>query len=212
MATRTLRRRYVDTVLNQTPFVGDILDVGGQKDKKRGEFRPPETNSWKFLNTDESTNPDFLCSAEQIPCADSSFDMVLLAEVLEHLSEPEIVLEEIARVVKPGGQLVITVPFLYGVHADPDDYQRWTPSALQFRLKKVGFEVVELQAMGGLVSVIHDLVYQSVSGGSAQPTSLFSKLVRKAFLPVLSFFETKKLYSGKDAKITTGFYVLAEKK
>lgn len=110
------------------------------KDNKRGQFRPPldKVTTWEYLNIDGSTKPDYHCSADHIPVEDNSFDTLLLTEVLEHLEEPMDVLKECFRVLKKGGKLIATMPFLYPVHADPYDFQRWTGVRLTKNLKKSG--------------------------------------------------------------------------
>src|SRR4051794_11399533 len=129
---RTCRRTLLDDALasNVHLFRGRVLDVGGKKVRKRGVFRPdtaPAT-SWEYLNIDPDTEPDFLAPADAIPVADDQFDSVVFTEVLQHLENPESVLAEIERVLKPGGRVVATIPYLYPVHHDPDDFQRWPPT------------------------------------------------------------------------------------
>ena len=66
-------------------------------------------------------------------------DGFLLCEVLEHTSKPENILSEAYRILKPGGSGLITMPFLFGIHADPFDYQRWTNTKLEVTLRSIGF-------------------------------------------------------------------------
>jgi len=108
----TFRRHYLDKFLSGTRFYGRVLDIGGKKENKRGQFRPPldKVENWEYLNIDETTNPDYFCSAESIPVKDETFDMVLMTEVLEHLEHPELVLAEAHRVLKKKGVLVATMP------------------------------------------------------------------------------------------------------
>lgn len=214
MSALSKRRRYVDQVLTQTEFSGDVLDVGGKKENKRGTFSPPTkgVTSWKYLNIDAPTNPDYLSGAEKMPIPEKQFDFVLLAETLEHLEKPYQSLSETFRVLRHEGTLVITVPFLYGIHANPNDYQRWTPSKIRKELEGVGFQEVNIKAMGGLVSVIHDLIYVSVSSGLNMKGSLFGKFVRRIFLPFVAVFEKQHISSSEGVSVTTGYYVLAIKK
>ena len=60
-------------------------------------------------------------SAFALPFGDDSFDTVLLGEILEHLDKPEAVLDEVARVLRPGGVVAITVPFGLSPHHDHRD-------------------------------------------------------------------------------------------
>lgn len=155
----TFRRHYLDLLLERERFAGEVLDIGGKKENIRGKFRPPlgSVLGWKYVNLDPKTNPDYCASAENIPVTDQSFDQILLCEVIEHLENPQKVLSECFRVLKPGGRAVITLPFLYGVHPDPQDFQRWTPDRLNRELNAVGFEQIEIRPMGGLIAVTVDL-------------------------------------------------------
>ncbi|MBS0461884.1 MAG: class I SAM-dependent methyltransferase, partial [Proteobacteria bacterium] len=72
------------------------------------------------------TRPDVFADGARLPFVDDSFDSVLLLEVLEHVAQPGAVLTEIRRVLKPGGVLLPSMPFLYPLHDAPHDYQRYT--------------------------------------------------------------------------------------
>ncbi|MHC9087012.1 class I SAM-dependent methyltransferase [Luteimonas sp. RIT-PG2_3] len=75
-------------------------------------------------------HPDVFGDAGRLPFRDASIDTVLLLEVLEHLRHPAEALSEISRVLRPGGTLLLTLPFLYPVHDAPHDYQRYTAFGL----------------------------------------------------------------------------------
>ena len=77
-----------------------------------------------YLNIDESSRPNILADICQIPLEAESIDKVLCCEVLEHLEEPQKAIKEIYRVLKQGGELILSVPFLFPIHADPHDFQR----------------------------------------------------------------------------------------
>ena len=100
----TQRRSHLDQfLLSQiTQMKGEILDIGGKKTNKRGMFIPPlnQVTSWRYVNIDPSTEPDFCCGAERIPLPDQSIDGFLLCEVLEHLEHPEAVLQEAFRLLR----------------------------------------------------------------------------------------------------------------
>ena len=141
------------------------------------EFIPPlnQVTSWRYVNIDASTEPDFCCGAEKIPLPDRSIDGFLLCEVLEHLEHPEAVLQEAFRLLRKDGKGWITVPFLYQVHADPNDYQRWTETKLRQVLSEIGFNEIKIQPMGGVWAVIHDLWYATLCR-SPNRGNLISKL------------------------------------
>ena len=211
----TFRRYHLDMVLFGVDFRGSVLDLGGKKENKRGNFRPPlnKVESWKYLNIDASTNPDYCCSAEDIDIDDEAFDFVLMAEVLEHLENPSKVLQESYRIIKHSGKLIATMPFLYPVHADPYDYQRWTPEKIRLEFEKAGFFIEKIVPMGGVFSVAYDLIYVSLTMASKDRDSYKNKVIRKLFMPVLAkvFFWLDSRYIYKSSRITTGYFIEANK-
>jgi len=211
----TLRRYYLDKKLLNASFIGKVLDIGGKKKNKRGKFRPPldKVELWEYLNIDKTTDPDYCCSADNVPVPDNTFDVILLTEVIEHLQMPEQVLSESFRILKPGGKIIATIPFLYPIHADPYDFQRWTPEKIQMEFTKVGFKEINITSMGSLFAVIYDLLYVATGNASRNRNSLKIKLLRKVVMPFLAkiFMFLDKRYEYKGKWITTGFYVEAKK-
>lgn len=87
------------------------------------------------------------------PIADESIDTVLCTETLEHVPEPSAFLAEAGRCLKPGGRLLLTVPFAARWHYIPHDYWRFTPSGLERLLSAAGFERIAVFARGNAVTV-----------------------------------------------------------
>ena len=203
----TFRRYYLDKLLLKTSFQGHVLDIGGKKENKKGQFRPPveQVASWEYVNTDIKSNPDYLCSADALAIKDKTFDVVLMTEVLEHLAKPEAAISEASRVLKDDGGFICTMPFLYPIHADPSDFQRWTPEKIRLELSKAGLTVVKLESMGGFFAVIYDLLHFSMTTASKNSKSFKNKIINKCFMPVIAnvFKGLDKLYIYKSRLITT---------
>ena len=91
---------------------------------------------------------DFLLPADSsVPASDSSFDMVLSTQVLEHVPEPVNYVAECFRVLKPGGSLVLTTHGLFEEHGCPYDFQGWTADGLRLLLERAGFQIKEAKKL-----------------------------------------------------------------
>jgi SAM-dependent methyltransferase len=95
---------------------------------------------------------------QPLPLADSSFDTVVLSDVLEHVPQPELLWHEMARLLAPGGHALVNVPFMYGLHEVPHDYGRYTEFALRRFAEQAGLEVALLEPVGGSLDVWADLL------------------------------------------------------
>ena len=83
-----------------------------------------------------------------MPLPDLHARTVLLSEVLEHLERPDAALRECLRLLEPGGHVIVTTPFVWPVH-DERDFFRYAPGGLRYLLESAGFEVVEIEPLGG---------------------------------------------------------------
>jgi SAM-dependent methyltransferase len=93
-----------------------------------------------------------------LPLRDAVFDTIIASDVLEHLYQPQQMLREAFRILRPGGTAIINTPFMYWVHEAPHDYYRYTPFAIRRMAEDAGFEVLELKSIGGAGLVIVDIL------------------------------------------------------
>jgi len=132
---------------------GTVLDIGCGYMPYRPLVLQPPSRADKYLGLDLKENiyqkPDLEWDGATIPLADKSVESALATEVFEHCPEPEKVMREAFRVLKPGGLLFLTVPFLWPLHCVPYDEYRYTPFALQRHLQNSGFTEIRLQPLGG---------------------------------------------------------------
>jgi len=84
-----------------------------------------------------------------IPFREGVFDALINVEVIEHLREPAKALEEMLRVLKPGGKLYLVAPQGWEEHGAPHDYFRFTQFGLRYLLEGTGYRVVSIQPLGG---------------------------------------------------------------
>lgn len=87
---------------------------------------------------------DYYYDGESLPWPNETFDSVVSFEVLEHLPDPFKSVREIRRVLKPNGILLVTIPFLYGEHEIPFDFQRWTSFGIKKFFEDLDFDEIEI--------------------------------------------------------------------
>jgi SAM-dependent methyltransferase len=94
---------------------------------------------------------DHVADLQRTGLPDAQYDSVFCAQVLQHLPEPEAALREIARMLKPGGKAILSVPHLVWLHNEPHDYWRFTGHGLRHLCGKVGLRPVMIEPVGGLI-------------------------------------------------------------
>ena len=97
---------------------------------------------------------DVLADGRRLPFASNKFNTVFCSQVLEHTPEPCLLLREACRVLCPGGAFIVSAPHLSYIHAIPEDYYRYTNYGLTFLLRRAGFEQIEMQPAGGMLSLL----------------------------------------------------------
>lgn len=137
----SLSRFMEFSIFSQIVFNGGVvLDIGGEPNSPK-DCKPLFSgyDSWSTLNVNPAKAPDFVCDCNHsLPFDDASFDHVVSVSALEHIKNIDLAIEEIVRITKPGGYIVLAVPFLFGVHGDPDDYHRPTASWWRDKLEQLG--------------------------------------------------------------------------
>lgn len=96
----------------------------------------------------ESDVTDIVADAGALPLADDSVDLILCIAVLQHIRDYVRVLDEMARVLRPGGVTVVTFPFIYG-ECDVQDFRRWTLFRMTDELERAGCTVINAEPRGG---------------------------------------------------------------
>jgi ubiquinone/menaquinone biosynthesis C-methylase UbiE len=84
-----------------------------------------------------------------MPFSGMTFDAAVCTQVLEHVPEPQQVVNEIVRVLKPGGVFFLSAPQSWHQHQKPYDYYRYTSFGLRYILEKSGLDVRSIEPLGG---------------------------------------------------------------
>jgi SAM-dependent methyltransferase len=101
---------------------------------------------------------DVFYDGNAFPFEDSSFDSIISNQVLEHVFNPDKHLSEIRRVLKTGGKILISVPFLWDEHEQPYDYARYSSFGLRHLLEINGFEIIEQRKSVASIHAIFQLI------------------------------------------------------
>jgi len=212
----TYRRLWLDTLLDnfKEDMHGTVVDIGGKKGKKRGAFNPAKTLSsqWWYVNLDLSTNPNIYADAAILPLKNDSVDVIICTEVLEHLINPHACTNEIHRILKNQGIAFFSIPFLYPIHADPYDYQRFTADGLNILLSS--FSSIKIYPMGGYLGTVGMFIEIGLFGITGQ--NITQKITRRSltWLSRILYQADLKRVSNQPtqwSKFTTGFFIKAVK-
>jgi SAM-dependent methyltransferase len=137
-------------------YKGALYDLGcGEAPYKTFFLQYAETYvgvdwSGSFHNTKADIVADL---NEKLPIEDAIADTVLSLSVMEHLHEPQVMLCEAYRILKPGGAIILQVPWQWWVHEAPFDFFRYTPYGLKYLFEKAGFEEILVEPQSGFFSM-----------------------------------------------------------
>lgn len=139
---------------------GHLLDVGCGTMPYRGLFK---VEKYVGLDLDNESarlrgHADLLYDGTTLPVADGQFDAILCNQVLEHVFAPDNFVAELFRALRPGGHLLLTVPFVWDEHEQPFDYARYSSFGLASLLQRHGFVVMEQRKLMADFSLIFQLV------------------------------------------------------
>jgi SAM-dependent methyltransferase len=151
-----------------------------------------QTGTWDFSQI------DIVSDILSIPEPDASFDAVLCTEVLEHLPDPVRALDEMARLLRPGGMFVITAPFWSLTHFAPYHYATgFNRYFYEFHLGRLGFDIVEMTANGNFFECvgqelrrIADMAQRFAGGEKPNPLELHAMQIVLGMVERMSACDT----------------------
>ena len=156
--------RFVNESLAKLPNGRSVLDVGCGDQRYRKilpigvayvglDYKPTKQ---KFYN--RKPYPDIFGDAQAMPVKSNSFDCILCTEVLEHVSDITRSLADMVRILKPEGQMILTVPFLFPEHNSPYDFHRHTVHGIKFECERAGLRVERIVKLGGVGTMLAGLL------------------------------------------------------
>lgn len=182
---------------------GRLLDVGCGTKPYRSLFNVEDYVGLDIDN--ESTRKrgiaDYLYDGGKFPFEDASFDSILCNQVLEHVFNPDEFLGEIRRVLKPGGKLLLTVPFVWDEHEQPYDYARYSSFGLCALLERQGFGILQHKKLAADATILFQLTnayLYKITQHLPMPIKLLFTGTVIAFFNVLGILAGKLLPGNPD--------------
>jgi len=175
------RRALLDAELARLApdLTGLVLDVGGKR-VPRGSFRRQEERArrWVLLNMDAAERPDVIANAEALPLRCGSVDRIVCTEVIQYVDRYQVMLDEFARVLVPGGRVMLSAPLLHRPD-HPLDRHRFSAARLGELLDRAGLCVEAVSQQGRFFTSLAHMLRQATAQVASRP------LRALAALPVL---------------------------
>lgn len=157
-APRVWLERELTAFAASLPAGSVVLDAGAGHQPYRDLFAHCTYETADFEQVEAAGKTylpsTYVCDLKSIPVQDARFDAVVFTHVMEHLPEPFEVLTELSRVMKPGGTIFYTAPFVYQEHEQPYDFYRYTQYGVRYLLTKARFEIEVLRPLDGTLSMV----------------------------------------------------------
>jgi SAM-dependent methyltransferase len=198
---KSVIRSTLNFRLFQENLQGKILDLGSGGSDRYSILIPRTRDSvYELFDAKKGNAVDF--ETDPLPYANSTYDTVLLLNVLEHLFNSANILKEIHRIKKNDGVLIGYVPFLMWYHKDPHDYFRYTHEALEKMLKSAGFSDIQIEKIyKGPYTAAFQMIHPTLP-----------RIIRPLFfIPAyLVDFIFRKLRSEGAQRYVIGYYFIAK--
>ena len=209
----SVRRKLLDADLDELRryMSGKVLEVGAGHVGRRGEFKPPFDNaeSWCYINLSRAQSPDVLGDVIYPPLRGGTFDCILCLEVLEYVREPGRALVAMRRLLRPGGRLILSVPFMHRMDTS-NDYWRFSTHGLVMLLTQAGFLVTEKKNQGAAFAVVVNILKYSLQVRQDRWREWRARLVRPILEAMIKRDEPLAISFATLASFTTGSLFVAE--
>lgn len=148
-------------IAQYTELLGaDVLETGSRRHDPVAWWtsaRDLARGRWTGVDIEPGDNVDVVADLERLPADWSGlFSGVLCSETLEHVRRPGRALEELHRVLRPGGAIVVTTLTAFPIHGFPNDYRRWTEAGLAAELEDARFERIRTERAGSVRFYLND--------------------------------------------------------
>jgi len=228
---RMRRDRWLTKQANKIPKGSKVLDIGAGGCPHREKFNHckyftqdfTQLSDLQIQNQEGYGRIDFVSDILEIPVPDKSYDAILCTEVIEHIPDPISAIQEMSRILKPGGILLITAPLQSGLHQEPYHfYGGYTKYWYKKFLLENNFKDLNIEPNGSLHTTYFALgstIFKSFLEAILNNSNLLHKLIALISLiifapvflilnPIFCFF-WESVYQQKG--FTAGYHVSAKK-
>lgn len=168
----------------------------------------------KNLDIQDGPNIDYVGSADKLPFENNSFDLIITQETLEHVSDPFMAMNEISRILKPGGKLYCQLPFIIGFHPGPYDYWRFSAQGIEELVKRSGLKIlssgITVGGASGYYRVSVEFWCILFSFGRAPFYKAFKAIFALLLYPI-KWLDFLFDHSPEKDRIPGGYFVIAQK-
>ena len=174
---------------------GSFLDLGCGNKPYETIYNPlTKTQIGCDAIQSDKNKVEVVCLATDLKFENSSFDSILCTQVLEHVYDHHTMVKEVFRVLKSGGHIMLTVPFVWELHEEPHDFFRFTPYSLRTLFEEAGFVVDYIKPNGGKWAAIYQLRNNMLYHSLRTRKTFFNK-IKKIFFMELRFTQLRNLYA-----------------
>jgi SAM-dependent methyltransferase len=203
-------------------FEGKVLDLGCGQKPYQHIFKNSDYVGIDFKNYSKNKDiaggkPDFYFDEKypkdfRLPFENGSFRHAVSFQVLEHHKKPELMISEMARVAGKGGLILISCPFVYALHEEPNDFQRLTHHKLKDIFEKNNCAVVEVKKQGGFFSAVSMLANEQLNFFAAKSgPNYFIAFVCYPFFLIFQYFSLLADLFIKPKAVFPNYLILAKK-
>ncbi len=164
------------TFVNSLSPYDQVLNIGSGVMRLKGNVTHLDYEPYPHL--------EVVGDAHHLPFTDNAFDAVICETLLEHVPEPARVINEMRRVLKPGGKIYVMMPFMFNFHAAPNDFYRFTHRGLEHRMQ--GFQKEMLKVIAGPTSALTCVLIEWLSMVFSLGNATLYRLLTLVFMVLLA--------------------------
>lgn len=156
-----INSRFIKKLLSKDIIFDLILDVGSGVSPYKNLFS--KYKNYFSIDIAPSNVTNICADSNNLPIKSNSIDLIIALEMIQHINNPQNTLESYRRVLKKGGYLIITYPFMY-CECDYHDFNRWTHDGFLEFLKKNDFIIINQNRRGSLLFVLSNILITFIQG------------------------------------------------